>query len=61
MKTLMLLLQLLTVSSLVVVGTGLQQHSEVTAVANPVRKVVTMLQNMQKKVEEEGEIEKKTL
>jgi len=59
MKTLMLLLQLLTVSSLVVVGTGLQQHSEVTAVANPVRKVVTMLQNMQKKVEEEGEIEKK--
>jgi len=45
--------------SLIVVGTGLQQHSEVTAVANPVRKVVTMLQNMQKKVEEEGEIEKK--
>jgi len=28
-------------------------------VANPIRKVVTMLQNMQKKVEEEGEVEKK--
>jgi len=27
--------------------------------ANPIRKVVTMLQNMQKKVEEEGEREKK--
>jgi len=31
----------------------------VTAVANPVRKVVTMLQDMQKKVEDEGEAEKK--
>jgi len=31
----------------------------VTAVANPIRKVVTMLQNMQKKVEEEGDVEKK--
>lgn len=30
-----------------------------TAVANPVRKVVTMLQDMQKKVEDEGEAEKK--
>jgi len=52
-------MQLLAMCSLVVVGTGLQQGSEVTAVANPVRKVVTMLQNMQKKVEEEGEVEKK--
>merc|ERR1712008_641694 len=45
--------------SLVVVGFGLQQGSEGKATANPVRKVVTMLQNMQKKVEEEGETEKK--
>jgi len=35
-------------------------HAESTAVAaNPIRKVVTMLQNMQKKVEAEGEAEKK--
>jgi len=45
--------------SLVVVGIGLQQGTEVKAAANPVRKVVTMLQNMQKKVEEEGEAEQK--
>jgi len=31
---------------------------EVEAVANPIRKVVTLLQNMQKKVEKEGEKEK---
>jgi len=52
-------MQLLVLCSLVVVGFGLQQGSEVKAAANPVRKVVTMLQNMQKKVEEEGEAEKK--
>jgi len=52
-------MQLLVLCSLVVVGFGLQQGSEVKATANPVRKVVTMLQNMQKKVEEEGETEKK--
>jgi len=52
-------MQLLVLCSLVVVGFGLQQGSEVKAAANPIRKVVTMLQNMQKKVEEEGEAEKK--
>merc|ERR1719384_153593 len=36
-----------------------QQSSQAMGVANPIRKVVTMLQNMQKKVEEEGEAEKK--
>merc|ERR1719220_2974793 len=36
-----------------------QEHSQTMGLANPVRKVVTMLQNMQKKVEEEGEVEKK--
>jgi len=59
MNTLMRPLQLLTLCSFAVLGIGLQLGSEVTAVANPVRKVVTMLQNMQKKVEEEGEVEKK--
>jgi len=38
---------------------GAQQSSRAKGVANPIRKVVTMLQNMQKKVEEEGEVEKK--
>jgi len=52
-------MQLLVLCSLFIVGFGLQQGSEVKAAANPVRKVVTMLQNMQKKVEEEGETEKK--
>merc|ERR1712032_1258500 len=33
--------------------------SQTMGLANPIRKVVTMLQNMQKKVEEEGEREKK--
>merc|ERR1712129_648692 len=32
-------------------------HESVTALANPIRKVVTMLQSMQAKVEEEGEKE----
>jgi len=32
--------------------------SEATVMANPIRKVVTMLQTMQKTVEEEGEEEK---
>jgi septal ring factor EnvC (AmiA/AmiB activator) len=45
--------------SMIAVGTGLQQSTAVNAVANPIRKVVTMLQNMQKQVEEEGEQEKK--
>jgi len=35
------------------------QSSQAQTAANPIRKVVTMLQNMQKKVEEEGEAEKK--
>lgn len=52
-------MQLLVMCSLVVLGTAIQQGSEVKAAANPIRKVVTMLQNMQKKVEEEGEAEKK--
>jgi len=47
--------------SMIAVGTALQQSTAVNAVANPIRKVVTMLQNMQKQVEEEGEQEKKTL
>jgi len=38
---------------------AIKQSSQVMGVANPIRKVVTMLQNMQKKVEEEGEIEQK--
>jgi len=42
-------------------GTALQQSTEERTGANPIRKVVTMLQNMQKQVEEEGEREKKTL
>jgi len=40
-------------------GTALQQSTEERTGANPIRKVVTMLQNMQKQVEEEGEREKK--
>jgi len=35
------------------------QSSQTKTAANPIRKVVTMLQNMLKKVEEEGEAEKK--
>jgi len=42
-----------------VMGTALQSNIEATTVANPIRKVVTMLQNMQKQVEKEGEREKK--
>jgi len=52
-------LQFLAVCTLVVYTGALQQSSAATTAANPIRKVVTMLQNMQKKVEEEGEAEKK--
>merc|ERR1719191_2182080 len=52
-------LQFLAVCILVVATGALQQSSAATTAANPIRKVVTMLQNMQKKVEEEGEAEKK--
>merc|ERR1719188_2409374 len=38
---------------------GARLRSSTTAAANPIRKVVTMLQNMQKQVEEEGVAEKK--
>mmetsp|Transcript_46250 Transcript_46250/g.91669 ORF Transcript_46250/g.91669 Transcript_46250/m.91669 type:complete len:204 (+) Transcript_46250:98-709(+) len=53
------LLQCLAVCGLMMTGVALQQRSEATLAANPIRKVVTMLQTMQKKVEEEGEAEKK--
>jgi len=52
-------MQFLMMISVAVVSTGLQQSSEVAGAANPIRKVVTMLQKMQKKVEQEGETEKK--
>jgi len=52
-------LQFLAACTLVVTPGALQQSSAATTAANPIRKVVTMLQNMQKKVEEEGEAEKK--
>jgi len=52
-------LHFLAVCTLVVATGALQQSSAATTAANPIRKVVTMLQNMQKKVEEEGEAEKK--
>jgi len=52
-------MQLIMMCSIAVVSSGLQQSSEVAAAANPIRQVVTMLQKMQKKVEEEGEAEKK--
>jgi len=52
-------LQFLAVCTLVVATGALQQSSAATIAANPIRKVVTMLQNMQKNVEEEGEAEKK--
>jgi len=45
--------------SMVIMTEGAQQSSQAKGVANPIRKVVTMLQTMQKKVEEEGELEKK--
>jgi len=38
---------------------GTQSRESVSMAANPIRKVVTMLQSMQKKVTEEGEIERK--
>merc|ERR1719188_2069146 len=38
---------------------GARLRSSTTAAANPIRKVVTMLQNMQKQVEAEGVAEKK--
>jgi outer membrane murein-binding lipoprotein Lpp len=41
------------------VAAGSQEREAVAVTANPIRKVVTMLQSMQKKVSEEGEIEKK--
>jgi outer membrane murein-binding lipoprotein Lpp len=37
---------------------GTQSRESVSMAANPIRKVVTMLQSMQKKVTEEGEIER---
>merc|ERR1712241_1398546 len=39
-------------------GVALRSRESTTALANPIRKVVTMLQSMQAKVEEEGEKEK---
>jgi septal ring factor EnvC (AmiA/AmiB activator) len=41
------------------VAAGAQQREAVSHTANPIRKVVTMLQSMVKKVTEEGEVEKK--
>ena len=38
---------------------GTAQAADETSVANPIRKVVTLLQNMQKKVTAEGEKEEK--
>jgi len=49
----------LVLCSVVASSGAVQQSSQAKGVANPIRKVVTMLQNMQKKVEEEGEREKK--
>jgi len=49
----------LLLCSLVIMTGATQQSSKAMGVANPIRKVVTMLQNMLKKVEEEGETEKK--
>jgi len=51
--------QVLVLCSAVAMIGATQQSSQAKGVANPIRKVVTMLQNMQKKVEEEGETEKK--
>jgi len=51
--------KLMLLCSMVRMSEGAQQSSRAKGVANPIRKVVTMLQNMQKKVEEEGEVEKK--
>jgi len=45
--------------SMIAMSGASQEHSQTMGLANPIRKVVTMLQNMQKKVEEEGEREKK--
>merc|ERR1719296_388612 len=42
----------------VLLATPLAAASEVNAAANPIRKVVDMLQGMQKRVQEEGEKEK---
>jgi len=45
------------VLALATLGQGLQVNNEASNQANPIRKVVTMLQKMQKKVEAEGEHE----
>jgi len=49
----------LVLCNVVMMSGATQESSQAMGVANPIRKVVTMLQNMQKKVEEEGETEKK--
>merc|ERR1719443_1843205 len=53
------MMRTLAVFFLLAVATATQQGE--TSRANPIRKVVTMLQNMQKKVEAEGEAKKKQL
>merc|ERR1719199_381450 len=54
MRTTMLLAMIALSSGV----SALQQGAEAHTAANPIRKVVTMLQNMVKKVESEGEKEK---
>merc|ERR1712008_111931 len=51
--------QLLLDCSSLCAGFALQQSTDASSVKNPIRMVVTMLQKMQKRVEEEGEAEKK--
>merc|ERR1712008_413754 len=51
--------QLLLACSSLCAGFALQQSTDASSVKNPIRMVVTMLQKMQKRVEEEGEAEKK--
>jgi len=52
------LLSLLALAAVPSAVQAVDQHSSVVNAANPIRKVVTMLQNMEKKVKAEGEKEK---
>merc|ERR1719211_315542 len=49
---------LLLLALMLAPAAAVESRESVTALANPIRKVVTMLQSMQAKVEEEGEKEK---